>query len=118
MLKVQECINKGQDTDKQMELFIKDINSLHKSMAVSKAGGIVVSIAGSVGVVSGIIVGIATGDFGAGLSAVIGNRRCNYKDRRNLYLQLLFPLFLNNNYILSCLVFNGEFYSLYTYIIV
>ena len=71
LLKVQKCINKGEDAVKQMELLVKEINSLHKVMAITKAGGTVASIGGGVGAVGGILFGAATGGFGALLVAGI-----------------------------------------------
>ena len=63
-LKVQKCINKGEDAVKQMELLVKQTNSLHKIMAVTKVGGTLASFGGSVSVAGGILLGI-TGGFGA-----------------------------------------------------
>ena len=68
LLKVQKCINKGEDAVKQMELLVKETNSLHKIMAATKAGGTVATIGGSIG---GILFGAATGGFGALLVAGI-----------------------------------------------
>ena len=75
MLKLQRCINKGQNSVQQIELLIKEINSLHKRMAATKFGGSAVALGGIGGMAFGVIGGAVTfftGGVGALPLAVMG----------------------------------------------
>lgn len=63
LLKLQRCIDKGQIAVEQIELFIEEVNSLHKSMAVTRAGGALAQISSITSVGLGIL-GITTGRVG------------------------------------------------------
>ena len=75
MLKLQRCINKGQNSVQQIESLIKEINSLHKRMAATKLGGSAVLLGGIGGMALGMIGGavtLFTGGVGALPLAVMG----------------------------------------------
>ena len=68
MMKLQRCINKGEKALMQMELLVKEINPLHKCMAVTKLGGALIGSGGAVGVIAGVtagVIGAVTGGIGA-----------------------------------------------------
>ena len=68
MMKLQRCINKGENALRQMELLVKEINPLHKCMAVTKLGGALIGTGGAVSVIAGVtagLIGAVTGGIGA-----------------------------------------------------